>query len=540
MKEVLETIAENKGNVNGLAIFSLFVVLTLCQITYAERQVSQFGITWKFNRDYTIGQFANSDYWVLGPVTIIGIDPPSTEANGRTINGSMVNPSPKLGSTQGYDSAMYGGYGSRFDPNLNVGRPNNRDLSARNYFVLQPHSSLVSTISISEGGHRPQLSTAAILTVLSEPAAEGSFRPPYCGADKTIKFNKNQLDYSWLANLKPVPGAPGIMVVERYFERPWIDHIPGWMGCFHHPLENMPWYDRDVCNRVGIGALKLHLNLTNQMKEVLLIRYVQLGIDLYGIVQDGGKSNWLQTSGRKYPILFAGLVLNNSDMKNIGAVDDPADPNHIRFEEDETTFYITKADVDMTHSSRWNPDSRTAMLLPYEEQDIGLPEWGIVRGGDITRINKHWGAIYRTVIGQAYGGFILAMHIMGVKDLWNHDALFDYKDRYMQVESNYRELSKFVEKMWDAYRADYGPVWTMYPMLNIIATGGSVTKTPDKTLYTLGEKVVLSAFADPGYEFAGWSGCLSGMENPVTIVMHANRSIIANFTTIALAPENVE
>ncbi|MHC4534751.1 MAG: hypothetical protein ACYS6K_12435, partial [Planctomycetota bacterium] len=146
MKEVLETITEYRRNVKGFAVFSLLVMVMFCQLTNAERQISQFGITWTFNRDYTVGQFTNGDYWILGPVTLIGIDPPSTEANGRTINGSMINPSPKLGSTQGYDSAMYGRYGSRFDPNLNVGRPNNRDLSARNYFVLQPHSSLVSTI----------------------------------------------------------------------------------------------------------------------------------------------------------------------------------------------------------------------------------------------------------------------------------------------------------------------------------------------------------------------------------------------------------
>jgi len=525
---------------NRLLTFVLFVILLFCQFTYAERQISQFGITWTFDRDYTVGQFANGDYWVLGPVTIIGIDPPSIATNGRTINGSMVNPSPKLGTTQGYDSAMYGHYGQKFDPNLNVGRPNGRDLSTRNSLILQPHSSLVSTISITEKGHKPQLRAAAILTVLPEPAPEGSFRPPYCGGDKAIKFNKDQLDYSLLAHLKPVPGAPGIMAVERYFERPWIDHIPGWINCYHFPAQNMPWYDREYCTQVGIGALKLHLNLTNQMKEVLLVRYVQLGIDLYGVVQDGGKSNWVQDSGRKFPILFAGLVLNNSDMKNIGAVDDPADPNHIRFEEDETTFYVTQADVNMTHSPQWKPDNRSAMLLPYEEQDIGLPEWGIVRMYDRTRINKYWGAIYRTVIGHAYGGFVLAMHIMGVKDLWNHDAFFDYKDRYMQVEKKNRETSKFVEKMWDAYRPDYGPVWTMSPILNIVATGGSVTKIPDKTAYILGEKVILKAVADDGYEFAGWSGGLSGSGNPVTIIMHANRSITANFVTIALVPENVK
>lgn len=162
MKELLKTIKDCRRKVNGFTIFSLLTIVLICQFTYAERQISQFGITWTFNRDYTLGQFANGDYWILGPVTIISIDPPSTQSNGRTINGSMINPSPKLGSLQGYDSAMYGGYVQRFDPNLNVGRPNNLDLSASNSLVLQPHSSLISTISIPNAGHRPQLKTAAI------------------------------------------------------------------------------------------------------------------------------------------------------------------------------------------------------------------------------------------------------------------------------------------------------------------------------------------------------------------------------------------
>jgi uncharacterized repeat protein (TIGR02543 family) len=83
--------------------------------------------------------------------------------------------------------------------------------------------------------------------------------------------------------------------------------------------------------------------------------------------------------------------------------------------------------------------------------------------------------------------------------------------------------------MWDAYRADYGPVWTISPVLNITTTGGLVTKTPDKTAYTLGEKVILRAVADDGYQFTGWSGGFSGTGNPVTIIMHANRTVTANF-----------
>jgi uncharacterized repeat protein (TIGR02543 family) len=85
--------------------------------------------------------------------------------------------------------------------------------------------------------------------------------------------------------------------------------------------------------------------------------------------------------------------------------------------------------------------------------------------------------------------------------------------------------------MWDAYRPDYGPVWTMSSILNIAATGSSVTKSPDKAAYALGEKVILKAAADDGYEFAGWSDGLSGTGNPVTIIMHANRTVTANFAT---------
>jgi uncharacterized repeat protein (TIGR02543 family) len=70
----------------------------------------------------------------------------------------------------------------------------------------------------------------------------------------------------------------------------------------------------------------------------------------------------------------------------------------------------------------------------------------------------------------------------------------------------------------------------MSPALNITATGGSVTKTPDKRVYNLGEKVILRAVADNGYEFAGWSGALSGTDNSVTIIMYANRTVIADFS----------
>ena len=91
---------------NGMLILAAFfsIIPLTCRQAYGEQQLSQFGITWTFDRDYITGQFANGDFWIVGPVTIIGIDPPSVVVDGRVINGSMVNPSPKLERKQGYDS----------------------------------------------------------------------------------------------------------------------------------------------------------------------------------------------------------------------------------------------------------------------------------------------------------------------------------------------------------------------------------------------------------------------------------------------------
>ncbi len=59
-------------------------------------QISQFGITWYFDKEYEYGTFANGDYWVVtsSSIGIIRIDPSSyIGGDGYTRNGSMINPS---------------------------------------------------------------------------------------------------------------------------------------------------------------------------------------------------------------------------------------------------------------------------------------------------------------------------------------------------------------------------------------------------------------------------------------------------------------
>ncbi len=454
--------------------------------------ITQFGITWQFDKEYTYGRFANGDYWVVGPVTIISIYPQSRNTSGRKINGSMLNPSPSLGSDQGYDSACEF---LNYVPGLNVAS----GVSNSNPLILPNGSSLISTQSISAAGYRPQVYAAAILTVLASAPSSGSFRPPYCGTDKTIKYNISQLTsakYTLLGRLTPVAGTPSLATVEAYFERPWIDHLSVWTCRYIHPLANMPDYGREMATEIGIGALMLQLDFTDSEKELLLIRYLQLGIDFYGIVQNGGgwEANGGHASGRKWPIIFAGIMLDDADMQNVGQKSGdyaysgsyspgnlPAD--YIFFGEDDQTFYVTADDVTRTNSGLWDPDLRGGAPEAYSSPgDIGLADWGIRHVIEPYRDNKAWNAVYRSVTAVCWGGFVLAARIMeagsSAKTLWNHDALFDYQDRYMAVtaagslnpdwrtsvsgmssiwatHTDIRQTDNFVINMWDTYRDDY-------------------------------------------------------------------------------------
>ena len=63
-----------------------------------------------------------------------------------------------------------------------------------------------------------------------------------------------------------------------------------------------------------------------------------------------------------------------------------------------------------------------------------MPEWGIRHAEVPSWDGNTWNAAYRcssTAIG--WPGFVLAARIMGANtsSLWNHDAMFDYMDRYM-------------------------------------------------------------------------------------------------------------
>ena len=62
------------------------------------------------------------------------------------------------------------------------------------------------------------------------------------------------------------------------------------------------------------------------------------------------------------------------------------------------------------------------------------------------------------------------------------------------------------------------------------SSAGSITVNPDKSTYKYGEQVELTATANSGYNFSGWSGDLSGTTNPESFIVDDDKSVTAEFT----------
>ena len=66
---------------------------------------------------------------------------------------------------------------------------------------------------------------------------------------------------------------------------------------------------------------------------------------------------------------------------------------------------------------------------------------------------------------------------------------------------------------------------------------GVVQSLPWSGTFAWGSEVRLEAVPEAGYEFAGWSGDLSGAENPATVTVDADKSVTAEFASVSAAPD---
>lgn len=413
--------------------------------------ITQYGITFQFAAPVAAGQFVNGDWFIVGPATLTGMTPPCVTVNGRVLNGAMINPDAST-RAHGYDKGLYGpGNEALYVPALNVAL----NLSPSQPRQLQPNQSLIKVISNQNTALVPHIETCAVLTVLAQTPPQGSFRPPYSGTDHEVRYDEQMIDWSRLANLAPATGMPDVAASTAQFQRCWLDHAPGWPSRFMHPVLNMPDYGRDFTSVYNEATLLANVNLPMVEKRPLVAKLVQIGIDFFGNVENGCYWEGVggHGSGRKLPILFAGALLHDADMLDVGH-DYPSVRNlngtyTTHFGEDCQTFY-----VQQTSSSQINWG-----YGGYIGSDIGIPEFGFSHVHSPNSDDKTWqGDPYRRCCtANAWIGGVLCARMMGLVDEWDHPALFDYMDRFTTTEPAgwTRSWSAWCGRMWDLYRPQY-------------------------------------------------------------------------------------
>ncbi|MBL8753018.1 MAG: hypothetical protein JNK15_06910 [Planctomycetes bacterium] len=413
--------------------------------------ITQYGITFQFAAPVPAGQFVNGDWFVVGPVTLTGMTPPCVTVNGRVMNGAMVDPDAST-RAHGYDKALYGpGNEALYSDALNVAL----NLSPAQPRVLQADQSLVKVVSNTNTAYVPQIETCAVLTVLATPPPQGSFRPPYSGTDHTVRYDAQSIDWSRLLNLTPATGLPDIAAMQAQLTRCWLDHSPGWPSRYLHPVLNMPDYGRDFASLYNEASLLCHTAITPAEKQALTLKLVQIGIDFYGNVQNGCYWEGVggHGSGRKWPILFTGALLHDAGMLAVGAnypsVRQLDGSYTIHFGEDGQTFYVQQTSATQVN---WGYGG-------YDGADIGTPEFGFSHVHWPQSDAEGWTAnsYRRCCTANAWIGAVLGARMMGLVDEWNHPALFDYTDRYAQIEPVgwTRSWAPWVGRMWDLYRPSY-------------------------------------------------------------------------------------
>jgi hypothetical protein len=427
-----------------------------------KQNVSQYGITWTFQKPARIGRFVNGDWYVVGPVTIETVDPrplygseiPRRELDGmdnerpeaqRVRNGFMLNPPAKM--EVAYDS----GVRNWFTPSLIQKLP----------VTMKPGDSLVSTISMPKNlvlhaqlrnkiergvDDSSPIRTAAVLTCVSEPQPPDTFRPGFCDRRQRIYLARN-LKRDLLPRAAATKSIPKIRQYIRFTQRPWVGTC--FFG-FEEPVENMPQYGLEYGRVVGISALLLCTDLKQQQKEPLLVNFVQIGIDLGSMVRAGhpGWTGWGgHGSGRKLPIVFAMLLLGDDELAGISL----SYPK-VSFGEDEQTAYgdcwtgakVVFAGHSGIDAATGEGRSRGSGWGPYEHTPPS--QW---KDGQNTSESYR-----RCCTSVGWVAQALTLRLMQAEQAWGHDAFFDYVDRWM-----YEDDSAFVKTIKEATGRDHDRDW---------------------------------------------------------------------------------
>jgi hypothetical protein len=292
-----------------------------------------------------------------------------------------------------------------------------------------------------------------------------AFRPSYAQGSTKIYLSRN-LRRQLLPKLPPVQNVPPFSEFEGYLKRPWVDSV---FFSFDVPAEYMASYGRENAYLMSFAGLLLTLDFPPEQKEPLLVYLTQYGIDLYGLVEQG-HTGWQahggHGSGRKFPILLAGVMLNEDKMKSVQA----------KFGEDMQTIWVSETLPAGTYTKSWHTKSETVVYGGH----VGINGESVTPG---------WGpyehlapSAWKNTLGESYrrcctsvswvGEALAARLIPEMQAAWNHPQFFAYIDRWMFSPDDPQDLQTILSATGMTVDPDFmqGQSWK-------ILSGGGYYKT---------------------------------------------------------------
>ena len=399
---------------------------------FLTNSLTKDGITWNFCTSVSAGRYITNDFYVVGPVLVSSITPATTTRSDGTVKNCTILGNSLTSSIQSIDGAL-----SYFIP-YSVSGNLASGINAVLPLVLTPGQRL---ISFESRDALPPITRAAVLTCVSSYIPDDiQFRPGYTdGSIDSIDSTKFHLNYiNKLANIdiasvlspsKTTPTQAGVSSTVSGF---WFDPFTGLLAQEFRNVSSSPYKDYDYAAILGNAALSLNCALSFD-KSGIARHLVQKGIDNYSNLVN--LNNYYAGpgalgSGKKFTILFAGIMLEDRDMMEVGLDYPIVLSGQNRFTEDNSTFVVSSISGTINYG-----------YGGYATSDVGIPEWGTTHWSNPSLDDSTW------LNTSAYGtddrryftmknwvGYLFAAKIMGMQKLWNHDPLWAYFNRYFAKE----------------------------------------------------------------------------------------------------------
>ncbi|UYV15860.1 SwmB domain-containing protein [Porphyrobacter sp. ULC335] len=443
-------------------------------------QVSRSGVTFTFGSPRPAGQYANGDWWVLGPVTITAISPASTLHNGtsglltgsgnttppytgRVVHGTMINPGNRsfasggnlannsTNTLQGWDSLGLGGL-----PSPVYSAPSNVDPGATGTALAVTSGSVVKFVSRLTDlpiNNRPAGNDMVVLTVVSDVPAPDAIRPGVSRQSKATQVRASDFDVSVFKNFAPTANTPtygqAISWVSRYHETSMPDSINNTRT---KGINNHPEYGRDIARNLHSALLCLHLSsFTATQKREILTALAAIADDLVSRAEEGsitlgagGGNSW------KVPIIVVCAAALGTRAPASWLAQLAPDKRSI-WAENSQIFRVSGYDIALP---RFTADGRPRSA--YTQQMIGSAEWGEQQMTAPQNSGSNWDALYRDIVNYSLIGGTLAVELTtGAKALWDYPEFWLYMDTVYgrRTEGGAgNTVLPFVQEMLTAYR----------------------------------------------------------------------------------------